>query len=68
MKGRQAVLRRDVLPKRGSPLGETERERERPRTGLTDEGLGTSPGFAVMGVGKGGSGTDADVGLDESGR
>lgn len=70
LKGRQAVLRRDVLPKRGSPLGETERERERerPRTGLTDEGLGTSPGFAVMGLGKRGSGADADVELDESGR
>lgn len=70
MKGRQAVLRRDILPKRGSPLGETERERERerPRTGLTDEGLGTSPGFAVMGLGKRGSGADADVELDESGR
>lgn len=37
-KGRQAVLRRDTAPKKGSPLG-------RPRTGLTDEGLGTSPGF-----------------------
>ncbi|KAI9873617.1 MAG: hypothetical protein M1830_010800 [Pleopsidium flavum] len=36
-KGRQAILRRDTVPKKGSPLG-------RPRTGLTDEGLGTSPG------------------------
>ncbi len=34
------MLRRDLAAKRGSPLG---LERERPRTGLTDEGLGTSP-------------------------
>ncbi len=37
-KGRRAILRRDTAPKKGSPLG-------RPRTGLTDEGLGTSPMF-----------------------
>lgn len=46
MKGRQAVLRRDMVPRRGSPLGDV-KERERPKTGLTDEGLGTSPAFAV---------------------
>ncbi|MCJ1365005.1 hypothetical protein MMC16_004123 [Acarospora aff. strigata] len=55
-KSRHALLRRDMAtaPKRGSPLGE--REKERPRTGLTDEGLGTSPGFppaAAARVGRG---------------
>lgn len=67
LKGRQAVLRRDVVPKRGSPLGETrmEGERDRPKTGLTDEGLGTSPGFAVgLGVGDEDKERGADVGLE----
>jgi len=65
LKGRQAVLRRDMMPKRGSPLGVAqrvgERKKERPRTGLTDEGLGTSPGFAA-GLVKGNS--DGESGAD----
>jgi len=69
VKGRQAVLRRDVVPKRGSPLGETrmEGERDRPKTGLTDEGLGTSPGFAV-GLGNGDEDKDRDVDVGLEGR